>query len=197
MIKKSKFRMIGSFGAIALGMTAYLSVMGVSANRASAVAIHDFSQEVINNWHYVATTLNVPLENTKPGMLSPVIPERFSALDLAIYGFEIVTPEYKHDYQQLDMPRMIDRLHITTNDKGGLEYNVGGIQLLSIQDSGGSQGATFYMDVPEQHIDEASRRYDGVPMQGDRDGAGTVRYDRLEDGRYVMGMFLTYTQPAG
>lgn len=197
MINTSNIKMAGGFGAIALGMTAYLAVMGLSANRASAVAMHDFSQNVINNWHYVATTLNIPLENTKPGMLSPVIPERFSALDLAIYGFELVTPEFKRDYQQLNMPRMIDQLHITTTDKGVLQYNVGGIQLLSIQDSGGSQGAAFFMDVPAQLIDETSQMYDGVPMQGDRDGTGVVRYDRLDDGRYVMGMFLSYTQPAG
>lgn len=164
MINKSNIKMVGGFGAITLGITAYLAVIGLSANRASVVAIHDFSQDVINNWHYVATTLNVPLENTKPGMLSPVIPERFSALDLAIYGFELVTPKYKSDYQQLDMPRMIDQLHITTNEKGVLQYNVGGIQLLSIQDSGGSQGATFFMNVPPQLIDETSRMYDDVPM---------------------------------
>lgn len=197
MINTSNIKMAGGFGVIALGMTAYLAVMGLSANRASAVAMHDFSQNVINNWHYVATTLNIPLENTKPGMLSPVVPERFSALDLAIYGFELVTPEFKSDYQQLNMPRMIDQLHITTTDKGVLQYNVGGIQLLSIQDSGGSQGAAFFMDVPAQLIDETSQMYDGVPMQGDRDGTGVVRYDRLDDGRYVMGMFLSYTQPAG
>ena len=193
MVNKSNFKLIGGFGAITLGMTVYLAVMGLSANRASAVSIHDFSQDVLDNWHYVATTLNVPLKNTKPGMLSPVIPERFSALDLAIYGFELVTPEYKSDYRQLNMPQMLDRLHISTNEKGMLQYNVGGIQLLSIQDSDGNQGATFYMDVPAQLIDEASRLYDGVPMQGDRDGSGVVRYDRLEDGRYVMGMFLSYT----
>ncbi len=197
MINTSNIKMAGGFGVIALGMTAYLAAMGLSANRASAVAMHDFSQNVINNWHYVATTLNIPLENTEPGMLSPVIPERFSALDLAIYGFELVTPEFKSDYQQLNMPRMIDQLHITTTDKGVLQYNVGGIQLLSIQDSGGSQGAAFFMDVPAQLIDETSQMYDGVPMQGDRDGTGVVRYDRLDDGRYVMGMFLSYTQPAG
>jgi hypothetical protein len=197
MIRSSNIKIIGGFSIIALVMTAYLAVMGLSANRASAVAIHDFSQDVINNWHYVATTFNIPLENTKPGMLSPVIPERFSALDLAIYGFELVTPDFKREYQQLNMPRMTDRLHISTTDKGVLQYRVGGIQLMSIQDSGGNQGATFFMDVPKQLIDETSQMYDSVPMQGDRDGSGVVRYDRLDDGRYVMGMFLTYTQPAG
>jgi hypothetical protein len=197
MMSSSNIKITGGFAIIALAMTAYLAVMGLSANRASAVAIHDFSQDVINNWHYVATTFNIPLENTKPGMLSPVIPERFSALDLAIYGFELVTPDFKREYQQLNMPRMTDRLHISTTDKGVLQYNVGGIQLMSIQDSGGNQGAAFFMDVPTQLINETSQMYDGVPMQGDRDGSGVVRYDRLDDGRYVMGMFLAYTQPAG
>lgn len=197
MMSKSSLKTIGGLGAIAIGMTLYIGVMGISANRASAIAIHDFSQDVINNWHYIATTIDAPLEDTEPGMLSPVIPERFSALDLAIYGSQLVTTEYQNDYRQLDMPQMTDQLYIATSQKGVLEYSVGGIQLLSIQDSGGKKGATFFIDVPTQLIDVTSRTYDGVPMQGERDGAGSVRYERLDDGRYVMGMFLPYTQPAG
>ena len=194
---KPNMKIIGGFGAITLGMTAYIALMGVSANRATAVAIHEFSQGAVDNWHYVATSLDIPLKNTKPGELSPVIPERYSALDLVVYGYELVTTDYQDYYRELDMPRMVNQLHIGTNDKGQLQYNVGGVQLISIQDTDGHGGAAFFMDVPKQLIDQASRLYDGVPASDDRDGEGVVRYDRLEDGRYVMGMFLNYTQPAG
>jgi len=184
---------VAGFGVIALIMTGYIALMGLSTNRASAVTIYNFSQDVLNNWHYMATSLDIPMENTKQGMLEPLIPERFGALDLAIFGYELVTPDYQADYRQLNMPRMIDKLHISTDEKGVLKYNVGGVQLLTIQDNDGAHGAAFYMDVPLQLIDEASRQYDGIKMQGESDGSGVVRYERLEDGRYVMGIFLPYT----
>jgi hypothetical protein len=182
------------FGTIAFSMTAYISLMGMSANRASAIAVHDLTQDLLNNWHYIATTLEVPSRNTKPGLLAPVIPENFGALDLTIYGAELVTPEYKAFYKALDMPKMVDRLHIRNLDDV-LQYNVGGLQLLSIQDTDGVGGAAFYMDVPEQIIEEASQLYDGHPMKGDRDGEGIVRYDRTPDGNFVMGLYLSYGPP--
>ena len=174
-------------------MATYIAVMGMSANKASAVSIYEFSQDIIDNWHHIASTLDLPLDKTKPGMLTPVVPDRFSALDLSIYGFEIVTPDFQHEYKQLDLPRMIDRLHITATDKGIINYNVGGIQLISIQDSNGQGGGVFYMDAPMQLIEEANLKYDDENINGDKDGNGIIRYDRLDDGRYVMGVFLPYT----
>ena len=186
------------FGTIVAGMSAYVGVMGAATNRASAIAIHDFSQDVITHWKRVATTLDVPLDKTKPGMLSPVVPETFGALDLIIYGHELVTSDFQEHYESLEMPRMVDRLHISTNkNNGALQYNVGGVQLIAIKNSGGHEGGAFYINIPEQLIDRASKMYDGKPKEGGRDHEGIVRYDQLDDGRYVMGIFLPYTQSAG
>ena len=41
-------KIVGGFGLLAIIMTAYVAFMGTSANRASAVAIHDFSQNALN-----------------------------------------------------------------------------------------------------------------------------------------------------
>ncbi|MFA0809437.1 hypothetical protein [Microbulbifer epialgicus] len=195
----TKFKIIFGTSIISLCMTAYITFMGTAANRASAIAVHEFSQQAIDNWYYVATNLESPLENTKAGDLSPLIPEQHAALDLVIYGYEIIAPEYQDFYRALDMPRMVEKLHIGINDKGQLQYNVGGVQLISIESQGidSRGGAAFYLDTPFQLIDQASRLYDGVPAKDNADGEGVVRYDRLNDGRYVMGMFLDYTQPPG
>lgn len=185
-------KLVGGFGLVAIGMTAYIAFMGTSANRASAVAMHDFSQNALNNWHYVSKSLNIPLNKTNPGDLVPVVSEKFGALDLVIYGYEIVSKDFQDYYRQLSMPRMIDQLHIGASSNGQLRYNVSGVQLLSIQNTDDKSGATFFMDVPFQLIDQSSRMYDGVPATSNKDGEGIVRYDRLEDGRYVMGLFLNY-----
>jgi hypothetical protein len=185
-------KLVGGFSLVAIGMTAYIAFMGTSANRATAVAMHDFSQNALNNWHYVSTSLNIPLNQTKPGDLAPVVSEKFGALDLVIYGYEIVSKDFQDYYRQLSMPRMIDQLHIGAGSNGQLRYNVSGVQLLSIQNTDDKSGATFFMDVPFQLIDQSSRMYDGVPATSNKDGEGVVRYDRLDDGRYVMGLFLNY-----
>lgn len=188
MMKAINIKTIGFFIALSVAMTAYMGVMGSSANKASASAMYEFSKSALNNWHSIASTLDIPLENTKPNMLQPVVPQGFGALDLVIYGHEVVTDEYRSYYQQLNMPRMIGELFIPNSSEGELRYMVGGIQLISIQ--AGEEDAAFFIDVPRQVINEASLIYDNVALSGDRDGIGVVRYEKLEDGRYVMGLFL-------
>lgn len=180
------------FSALCLGMTAYVSLMGLSSNRGSAIALYDFSEAAISNWYKVATALSVPLSNTQPGKLQPVVSEKFSALDLVVYGYELVTPDYKQTYRQLDLPRMVGQLQISANEEEQLQYHVAGLQLLTLRDMDGEHGAVFFMDVPYHIIDHSSQRYDNTPAIGTGDNEGTVRYSQLDDGRYVMGLFLPY-----
>ena len=183
------FKAVSFFILLSIAMTAYIGLMGKSANKASAESMYDFTEAALGNWHKISSTLNIPLINTKPSMLQPVVKEGFGALDLVIYGHEIVEEEYRSYYQKLDMPRMVGQLFIPNGEQGELRYMVGGIQLISIQ--AGSENAAFFMDVPKQIINEASLIYDGVALSGDRDGTGVVRYEKLNDGRYVMGLFLS------
>ncbi|WP_045861714.1 hypothetical protein [Teredinibacter purpureus] len=191
MIKSKNLKTIVFFIGLSIAMSAYLALMGKSSNRATAVAMHDFTLNALSNWHHIADTLNIPLSNTKPDMLHPVVRKGFSALDLVIYGHEIVEPEYQKYYQELSMPQMIGQLFIPNDENGKLRYMVGGVQLLSIQ--AGKEDAAFFIDVPTQVINEASLLYDSIPISGGRDGSGVVRYDRLDDGRYVMGFFINQT----
>lgn len=187
-IKSTLFR----FAALCIGITAYVLFMGLSADRAAAVTVYEFSKSALNNWRHIATTLDIPVGNTKVGSLAPVVPEKFGALDLIIFGHELVSSDYQHAYRRLNFPRMVDQLHITTDNTDNLAYNVGGLQLLSLQDNGGGEGAVFFMDPPAALISQASQYYDHQPMTGSGDGKGRIRYDRLDDGRYILGIFLPY-----
>jgi len=193
MVEKLNWKVTGSLVAgLTLIMATYVYIMGNSANRATAKTIVSFSQEAINNWKQITTALKIDITKTQKSNLFPVIPKKFAAVDLVIYGSEIVNPAYKQEYQQYSFPRMTDKAHIITNEQGELQYNVGGVRLISLADNGGEVGAVFYLDTPKQIIDTASELYDATPMSGEKDGKGIIRYEKLENGQYVMGVFLKY-----
>ncbi len=181
-----------SVTALSFALTGYLLLAGTSANDASAVTVYEFSKRVLDHWYRIANTLSVPVAHTKPGALEPVVPKSFGALELIIFGEGIVTPSYKNAYQSLHFPNMIDQVHIATNEQKTLNYHVGGLKLIGVEDNGGDQGAVFFVDPPAPLIEYMNRKYDHQPMTGTGDGEGQVRYDRLKDGRYVLGVFLPY-----
>jgi len=180
------------YALIVLAMSLYIPFMGYSANRSSAVSLHEFSQTALNNWYQIANSLEIPLSKTAAGMLEPVIPKKFTALDLVVYGHELVTKDYQEMYRLQNFPRMVNQLHVIADDKGTLKYNVGGLRLLTIKDMGGASGAVMFFDAPIQLIEMASQLYDGLPMNEEGDDKGIIRYARIDSGKYVMGYFLKY-----
>lgn len=176
--------------AITLLITFYFAFVGYSSNKAGAKTILNTSQEISRRWQMASAALGVELNATKAGDLSPVIGAKYSALDLVIYGEEIVAEKYKNSYKAMQIPSMVGKVFIKTIENE-LVYSVSGYRLISIEyDKESNKIASFYANVPRTVVDSTNKFIDGSGITENGDNIGAIRYAKLENGKYILGVFI-------
>lgn len=190
MHTKSLLKGAGAILVLTLLITSYFAFVGYSSNSTSAKTLLSTSQELAYRWQMASATLGVELSATKAGALSPVIDNKYSALDLVVYGEQIVAQKYKESYKAMQIPSMISKLYIKSN-QGELMYSVSGFKLFSIEyEEKSNKIISFYADVPKTVVDSTNKLIDGSGIIDSGDNIGAVRYAKLDNGKYILGIFL-------
>lgn len=174
---------------IAIGMSGYVYLLGSSSTSSSVESILLFSTKAASSWNQISTATGISINNTGPGELQPLIPAQFSAIDLVIYGSELVESQYKKAYEGFAIPRLASLVVFSNDSEGALEYHVGGAKIESLSNMAGDEyAAIFFTNVNLQTVNGADLKVDNH----DGGEAGVVRYKLDDDGLYTMGVFVPY-----
>lgn len=170
-------------------MTGYIKLQGKASTEAATKVLVTFSNMAIQNWKMISDKTGVSIDNTEPGTLQPLIPAQFGAIDLVIYGTELVEPKYKNAFESFGINRLADLIQFSNKEDGSIQYHIGGGFVHGIKNlPGNTHGAVFYTGLSTQVVEGADQIIDG----GDGMNTGSVRWQMSEPTEYVVGIYLPY-----
>lgn len=138
---------IAAIVALSAAASLYAVVMGEAAIQNSARQLVSSSQGLADQWSNITHEFAIDRRKTSPGELAPVVAERFSALDLAVYGAGVVNPPFKPLFESAGLEPMFDEIYMRSQN-GALEYYAGGIQLAGLKDIEGNGVAVLFYNMP-------------------------------------------------
>lgn len=190
-------RRVLPFALLLSVLVVYQGWMGQMATRAAAKSAIAFSQLAALRWQLMAQALEVAVGQTGEGQLLPIVPANRSALDLVMYGEQVVTSPYKAAFESLQFANVTDRAFIYVNSDKLLSYAVAGMDVIGLEAASEHQIAVFFNHVTVPVLKETNRLVDGASVWASNDTIGNVKHVKTAGGQYIMGLYVDVTSKKG
>lgn len=184
-----RVKLILSVIALTLGLASYYALANYSAYHSAATTLMSNARALQTNWQELTTRLNLDPAVTEPGALAPVLARKHSALDWLVYGEHVMNEDYKEEFQALGIEPLMKNMHVTAPD-GKLHYGVAGARLNSMTVLADGTTAVFYSETYRPHIEALLALYDPKPFKAIGDDTGIVRYGKVGEHEYAVGIYL-------
>lgn len=177
-------------GLVGAAMTGYFHFNSTVSAHALAENLEAFTKDANRVWKAISEKSGIEMRRTSKGDLQPIIHEMFGALDLIIYGDQIVNSEFKAKFSELNIPTLENRVVFGNHLDGSLEYSISGIKVVNYQvTSDLTHGVVYFDKVTKLVAEEIDDYIDG----GDGAKKGLVRYKKTGL-NYFLGIFSPYEE---
>ncbi len=170
-------------------LVSYQCVIGRASTTSAAKSAYVFSQIAASHWRLMANTLDVSLTNTEVGQLMPVVTSDRTALDLIVYGSEVVEVAYKKAFKSINIDNMTDQVFVYVNRANQLSYAVAGMDVIGLEATQEGHVAVFFNHANPQVIRAANKMYDQSVISLGGNSEGTVKHIKTKDGQYILGFY--------
>ncbi|MFK5950463.1 MAG: hypothetical protein QM500_17045 [Methylococcales bacterium] len=173
----------------------YMSYLGDESFRSATILTHDMSVKSKNLWDDITTTYaTVPgITKTEPNSGNPLLNANITALDLLVYGDDIVSDKYHesflgHDFKKLRYDLFIGKHRVYKT----IDYRMYGIEYFKITSLDNGDFFTVYSNVHPEIVRHAEKIYDdgSFDIKNKSDMTGRVRY--IKSNQDANRYFLMY-----
>lgn len=187
-----RVKLILSVVALTLGLASYYALANYSAYHSAATTLMHNAKALQANWAELTVRLQLDPTVTQSGALAPVLARKHSALDWLVYGEHVMNEPFKAEFKALGIEPMMKHIHVTAREDQ-LHYGVAGARLNALTVLADGTTAVFYSETYRPVVEALLANYDQKPFKATGDNTGIVRYGRVGEHEYAVGLYLPPT----
>lgn len=177
---------------LAVCFASYYALAAKSASQAAAYTIMENARTVQQNWQALIDATGLDRHASTGKELSPILVRNHTGLDWLVYGSHVMRDGYKKEFERLNLRPLMEDIHVT-NEDSQLHYAVSGARLNSFSVAKDGTTAVFYSEIYQPVLETLLKLYDDKAFSAIGENTGIIRYGKLDDGEFAVGIYLPPT----